>query len=156
MPDQLEPPKPISADDVAWTNHAPVPNFGIRYRHLTLASVGEDYRVGVAIEELAPGMRSNPAHYHIHEEEHVFILEGTMTVRYGDERFPVGPGDYAAFPAGLRAGHCFINDSGSVCRYVVLGENDPDEVAVYPDSGKVLVRALGRRAIYDMTDLHGY
>ena len=49
----------------------------MRYRHLALAAVGEGYHVGVAIEELAPGMRSNPAHYHIFEEEHVYVLEGS-------------------------------------------------------------------------------
>jgi uncharacterized cupin superfamily protein len=78
----------------------PVPNLGIRYRHLTLAAMGEDYRVGVAIEELDPGMRSNPAHYHFKEEEHVFVLEGAMTIRFGDEHFPVKAGGYCCFPAG--------------------------------------------------------
>ena len=48
-------PKPISSLDVAWQEWSEVPRFGVRYRHLTRAAVGEDYRVGVAIEELAPG-----------------------------------------------------------------------------------------------------
>lgn len=148
--------KPIRSDDVPWTVFSPVPDFGIRFRHLTLAAVGDGYRVGVAIEELAPGMRSNPAHYHFKEEEHVFVLEGTMTIRFGEERFQVKAGDYACFPAGLRAGHCFINDSATVCRYVILGENKPDDVVVYPDSNKVLVRPVGRRAIYDMATLRAY
>jgi len=157
MPNAERPiPKPISSETVPWTEFHPVPNLGIRYRHLTLASMGDDYRVGVAIEELNPGMRSNPAHYHFKEEEHVLVLEGTMTIRFGDERFAVKAGDYCCFPAGLRAGHGFINDSGAVCRYVILGENRPDDIAVYPDSNKVLVKSVGRRAIYDMAALRAY
>lgn len=147
---------PIASSDVPWTEFAEVPAVGVRYRHLTRAIMGKDYRVGIAIEELAAGKRSNPAHYHFLEEEHVFVLEGAMTIRYGDERYPVKAGDYACFPAGLRAGHCLINDTDAVCRYVILGENNPNEVAIYPDSNKVVVRSVGRRAIFDMAALRPY
>jgi len=148
--------RPISSDDVPWQEVADVPGFGCRYRHLTLASGHRDYRVGVSIEELAPGQRSNPAHYHIFEEEHVFILEGELTVRIGAENFAMRAGDYVCFPAGLKAGHCLVNDSGRACRYVIAGENNPNEVVVYPDSNKVLVRALGSRAIFDMAATRDY
>ncbi len=69
--EKTAPPKPISSLDVAWEEWSEGPRFGVRYRHLTLAAIGEDYRVGVAIEELRPGKQSSPAHYHIFEEEHV-------------------------------------------------------------------------------------
>ena len=76
-------PRPISSLDVAWEEWSAGPRFGERYRHLTRAAMGEDYRVGVAIEELSPGKQSTPAHYHIFEEEHVYVLEGALTVRIG-------------------------------------------------------------------------
>ena len=66
--EKIAPPKPISSLDVAWEEWSEVPRFGVRYRHLTRAAVGEGYRVGVAIEELRPGKQSTPAHYHIFEE----------------------------------------------------------------------------------------
>ena len=118
--------------------------------------MGEDYRVGVAIEELAPGKQSSPAHYHVFEEEHVYILEGALTVRIGADTYELKAGDYVCFPAGQKAGHCLINNSGATCRYVIVGERNPNEVAVYTDSNKVLVRALGRRAIYDLAAKRGY
>ena len=59
-PETAVPPKPISSFDVPWTEWSDVPRFALRYRHLTLAAVGEDYRVGVAIEELRPGKQSSP------------------------------------------------------------------------------------------------
>lgn len=149
-------PKPISSSDVAWTEWSEVPRFGVRYRHLTLAAVGEDCRVGVAIEELGPGKQSSPRHYHIFEEEHVFILEGALTVRTGSDTREMRGGDYVCFPAGQRAGHCLINNSGATCRYVIVGERNPNEVVVYTDTGKALVRALGRRAIFDLAATRGY
>src|SRR5918995_6944810 len=79
--EKTAPPKPFSSLDVPWTEWSDAPRFALRYRHLSRAAMGDDYRVGVAIEELAPGKQSSPAHYHIVEEEHVYILEGALTVR---------------------------------------------------------------------------
>ena len=147
---------PISIDDVAWTEWSDVPRFGLRYKHLSLAALGEDYRIGVAIEELPSGMQTAPAHYHIFEEEHLYLLEGTLTVRIGDARYTMTPGDYVCFPAGQRAGHCLINETDSTCRYVIIGENKEDEVVIYTDSNKVLLRSLGRRALFDLSAKLGY
>jgi len=118
--------------------------------------MGEDYRVGVAIEELDPGKQSSPAHYHVFEEEHVFVLEGALTARLGAGSYEMQAGDYVCFPAGQKAGHCLINNSGATCRYVIVGERNPNEVGVYTDSNKVLVRALGRRAIFDLAARRTY
>lgn len=150
------PKPPISSEDVAWEVWNQVPRTWIRYRHLTSAAMGEDYHVGVAIEELAPGKQASPFHYHIFEEEHLYMLEGALTVRIGGGSYTMRQGDYVCFPAGQTAGHSMINESGGTCRYVIVGENNPREVAVYPDSNKVLVRALGRRAIFDMAARRNY
>jgi uncharacterized cupin superfamily protein len=154
--EKTTPPKPISSLDIAWTEWSDAPRFALRYRHLSRAAIGDDYRVGVAIEELAPGKQSAPAHYHIFEEEHVYILEGALGVRIGAATYDMKAGDYVCFPAGQKAGHCLINNSGAICRYVIVGERNPNEVVVYTDSRKVLVRALGRRAIFDLAATRGY
>jgi uncharacterized cupin superfamily protein len=153
---RVAPPKPISSLDVAWTEWSEVPRFGVRYRHLSQAAFGDDYRVGVAIEELPSGKQSSPAHYHFVEEEHVYILEGALTVRVGAEAYEMTAGDYICFPAGQRAGHCLINNSDGPCRYVMVGERKPNEVVVYTDSNKVLVRSLGPRALFDLAARRGY
>src|SRR5262245_7033024 len=131
MPDAT--PEPLSSDSVPWTEWSDVPRFGLRWRHLTIAAAGEDYHVGVAIEELPPSKQSAPAHWHVFEEEHVYILEGELTVRIGAEAYPMRAGDYVCFPAGQRAGHCLLNDGDSPCRYVIVGEHNPNEIAVYTD-----------------------
>lgn len=150
------PPKPIRSSGVPWEDYTVGTRFGGRYRHLTLAAMGKGYHVGVAIEELDPGRQTNPAHYHIFEEEHVYILEGTLTVRLGDATYDMKAGDYVCFPAGQKAGHCLINNGNKTCRYVIVGERNPNEVSVYTDSNKVSVNALGRRAIFDLAALRGY
>lgn len=149
-------PHIISSADVPWEEAGYGRFHGMRYQHLTAAAIGDDYRVGVAIEELAPGKRSNPAHYHIFEEEHVYILEGSLTLRLGERRYEMKAGDYVCFPAGQKAGHCLVNDGETTCRYVVLGENNPNEVSIFTDTGKVNVRSLGRRALFDVTATRDY
>jgi uncharacterized cupin superfamily protein len=157
MPTETTPPlEPIASSDVPWTEFSEVPRFGLRWRHLSRAALGEDYRVGVAIEELPPGKQSSPAHWHVFEEEHVLILEGALTARIGGKDFPMKAGDYVCFPAGRKAGHCLINESGAPCRYVIIGERNPNEVVVYTDSRKVLVRALGRDALFDLEAKRAY
>lgn len=149
-------PTPIASEEIPWTEWSDVPRFGVRYRHLTLAGGDENYHVGVAIEELPAGMQTAPAHYHIFEEEHVYMLAGSVTLRLGAERHRMEAGDYVCFPAGQMAGHCLVNETAAPARYVIIGENNPNEVAVYTDTGKVLVRALGNRAIFDMNALRTY
>jgi uncharacterized cupin superfamily protein len=139
-------PRPVATDDAPWDSveHG---RFASRWRHLTKAAMGPErkWHVGVLIEELAPGKRSCPLHFHMLEEEHVLVLEGECTLRLGEERIRFKAGDYAVFPAGAKTGHCLVNESDAVCRYIVIGENNPNESCVYPDSNKVSNRWLGER-----------
>jgi len=145
---------PISTDNVPWENFDRG-KFGSRYRHLTSAAVGHmNYHVGVAIEELPPGKQSCPFHFHMLEEEHLLVLEGECTLRLGDKRIRFKAGDYACFPAGAKVGHCLINETDKVCRYVLIGENNRNESCVYPDSNKVSNRWLDER--YDRAATKDY
>src|SRR3546814_13012048 len=84
MPTEKIPPsRPIASSDIPWTEWSDVPRFAVRYRPLSLAALGDSYRFGVAIEELPPGKQSSPAHWHVFEEEHPFLLAGRLTLRTG-------------------------------------------------------------------------
>jgi uncharacterized cupin superfamily protein len=96
----------------------------------------------VNLDEIAPGKQSCPFHYHQREEEHFFVLSGRCILRSGTERYEMGPSDYVCFPAGTAVAHCFENPFDEPCRVLAIGTRDPNEVAVYPDSGKALVHAL--------------
>lgn len=146
--------KPVAAESVPWEEWSKGSRFGSRYRHLTKAVMGEGYHVGVAIEELLPGKQSSPAHYHMLEEEHILILEGRVTLRLGEETIEMSAGDYVCFPARQKAGHCLVNTSDAPCRFLVIGEQKPDEVCVYTDSNKILVRSV--REVYDRSQVKDY
>ena len=154
--EEKSPREPISSGDVAWETWSEGSRFASRFRHLTSAAVGENYHVGFQIEELEPGKQSSLAHYHMLEEEHVYVLDGSVTLRLGDSTHEMKAGDYVCFPAGQRAGHCLVNNGTKTCRFIVVGEKNPNEVCVHTDTNKVMVRALGRRVIFDRAATRDY
>jgi len=91
------------------------------------------------------------------EEEHALILEGQVTLLLGDERHEMKAGDYVCFPAGRKVAHSFLNRGTGPCRYLMIGENNPNDVCVYPDSNKMAVRALqAQDSIFDMSGVKRY
>ena len=133
--------EPFSTDDAPWEEFAQGDKFASRFKRL--GKFGGGSHVGVGLEELAPGKRSCPNHYHMLEEEHIYILDGELTLYLGDKSYIMAAGQYCCFPAGQKAGHSLYNHSAAVCRYIVLGENNPNDVVVYTDSGRVGVRLTG-------------
>ncbi len=102
-------------------------------------------------------MRLWPRHYHMLEEEHALMLEGEATLLLGDERHVMKAGDYVCFPAGQKVAHSFLNSGAGPCRYLMIGERNPEDVCVYPDSNKVKVNALqSRDDIFDMAATRRY
>lgn len=142
--------KPVNIESIPWQEQSEGENFAVRRRVLADTWASENpAKIGVQIQELEPGKQCWPFHYHMLEEEQVLVLSGELTVRLGDERNVMREGDYIRFPAGEEVAHALLNESDAPCRYLIIGDNEPNEVCVYPDSNKVLVRALGRRAVFD-------
>jgi uncharacterized cupin superfamily protein len=134
---------PIPIVSVPWTEWSHAARFQLRYRILSSTAKPDGRKIGIGYVELPPGKQSNPFHYHMLEEEHIIALEGEATLRLGKERYTIRAGDYVGFPAGQQAGHCLVNESDAPFRFLMIGDHEPNEVCVYPDSGKVQVRALG-------------
>jgi len=132
---------PFSVEAVPWEEWAQGTRFGSRLRRL--GDFGGGSHVGVVMEELSPGKQSSAAHYHLLEEEHVLVLDGQMTLRSDPDTYELAAGDYVCFPAGRTVAHTFINTGSAPCRFLVIGERNPHDVIVYPDSNKVLVRLTG-------------
>jgi uncharacterized cupin superfamily protein len=148
MTEQGAPKGPIAIEEVPWMEWGEGVRFASRGRVLSDTRKG-GRKIGVSYEELLPGKQSVPFHYHMIEEEHIIALEGQATLRLGDRRYPIKAGDYVGFPAGQRAGHCLINESDAAFRFILIGDNSPNEVCVYPDSGKLMIRALDRAILPD-------
>jgi uncharacterized cupin superfamily protein len=149
MPDEsLTQPvlEPTPVDSLPWTHWQK----GVRYagRTRSLSAARETgLRIGVHMEELPPGKQSCPFHYHLLEEEHILMLEGEVTLRLGTERLRFCAGEFVSFPAGAERAHCLINESNAPAKYLMIGDNHPNEVCVYPDSGKLLLRGFAGKVV---------
>lgn len=97
-----------------------------------LCDVGGKAKVGVGILDLPPGSNTKPAHYHTKEEEHIYVLQGRMTLYLGEEAHVMKAGDYVCFPAGELTAHYLENDTVEDCSYIIIGERIGDDEVVYP------------------------
>ena len=93
--------------------------------------------IGCSHYEVPPGRTAFPSHYHCANEESIYILEGSGTLRIGAEQISVGPGDYATFPAGPEYAHQLLNTGESPLRYLCFSTLARTDVVGYPDSGKI-------------------
>lgn len=133
--------EPFQVDRVPWEEFFRGERFGMRYQHFS--SFGGGTQISVSMEVLPPGRQANQAHYHLLEEEHVFILEGSLTLRLGDKSYEMSAGHYVCFPAGQKAGHALVNHTSKPCRYLVLGNPHPHDVWVNTETGRVGVKLTG-------------
>jgi uncharacterized cupin superfamily protein len=108
---------------------------------------------GVNLVHLPPGCWSSQRHWHSHEDEFVFIVEGELVLVTDAGERPMRPGMVAGFAAGRADGHHLINRSDRPAIYLEVGSRrrDADEV-VYSDidmelrlhgKGHVFVRKNG-------------
>ena len=104
-------------------------------------------KLGAGYDELAPGQRSCPYHYHFSQEEMFVILDGAGTLRVAGEMLPVRTGDVVFIPPGPEYPHQFINTSNAVMKYLSISTQERPELCVYPDSGKVGAFAKGMRVM---------
>ena len=119
-------------------------NFAFKRKRLG-AGVGAK-GLGTSWFEIAPGKKAFPFHFHLANEEAIFVLEGEGTLRSGSEEHPLRPGDYVSFSPGP-PGHQVLNRGSVPLRYLALSTMIEPEVAVYPDSKKIGVLARKTHSI---------
>jgi uncharacterized cupin superfamily protein len=144
--------EPFPIAEVPWQEFTRGERFRMRFQ--VLSDFGGGSQITVAMEVLDPGRQANQLHYHLLEEEHVLVLEGSMTVRLGERRHIVEAGHYVCFPAGQKVGHALINHTDTPCRYLVLGNPQKHDVVVFPETGRVSVKLAGES--YRTTPTVGY
>lgn len=98
---------------------------------------------GVHLIEVPPGAVSTEFHVHSHEDECVYILEGTAVAEIGEETFAVGPGDFIGYRKGGLA-HALRNESDVPLKALVVGERAKADVGEYPRYNKRIYRIEGR------------
>ena len=124
---------------------------------LRLGDAGGLTQFGANLVSLEPGALSSLRHWHQNEDEFVMVTEGECTLIQDAGETVMRAGDCAAFPANTPNGHHFINRSGSVAQFLVVGTKAPREVATYSDIDlKVEIDGTTARFTYkDGTDWTG-
>jgi uncharacterized cupin superfamily protein len=88
---------------------------------------------GINRMTLPPGSWSSQRHWHSHEDEFVYILEGEVTLIEDDGETVLRAGDCAAFPKGTGNGHHMINRSPAIAVYLEVGSRDPQDLTTCSD-----------------------
>lgn len=128
------PPNIVNVEALDWVDGGNGVRFESSRKSFTHATNGE--KLGCSLFRVPPGKAAFPAHLHYGNEEAIYILAGEGTLRLGNQRHPVGPGDYIALPPG-RVAHQLLNSGAGPLEYLCFSTMIQPEVVEYPDSGKV-------------------
>ena len=79
---------------------------------------------GVNLCRLPPGAWSSQRHWHTHEDEFVYVLEGEVVLVTDACEEVLHPGDCAGFKAGDGDGHCLQNRSQHDAVILEVGARD--------------------------------
>ncbi len=90
-------------------------------------------KIGVNLTTLPPGKESSMRHFHTHEDELVYVVEGEVMLCTDEGEQLLTPGMCAGFPAGAKNGHQLVNRSGRPARYLEISNRDPGDTAESPD-----------------------
>lgn len=113
---------------------------GARLRAVRLGQKAGARRLAANLYELECGAIVSPLHFHHGNEELLFVLAGTPTVRLGRElERELTPGDVVAFPVGPDGTHQVLNRSAEPARVLICATNDLPEVAEQVENGALAV-----------------
>ena len=87
---------------------------------------------GVNLTSLEPGAISALAHHHSHQDEFVYVLEGTACLVLGEEEHQMQAGDCIGLPAGSGVAHQLINRSDKTVVYLEIGDRMKGDEVEYP------------------------
>jgi uncharacterized cupin superfamily protein len=102
---------------------------------------------GVNFTRIKPGAASALRHWHQHEDEFIYIIDGELVLIENEGETLLKPGDMAGFKAGVDNGHCLVNRTARDAVYLEVGTRAANERVDYPDVDCVLERN-GTSVIY--------
>jgi uncharacterized cupin superfamily protein len=98
---------------------------------------------GVNLMRLPPGNWSSQRHWHSHEDEFVYVLEGELTPIEDAGETVLRAGDCAAFPKGSGNGHHMINRSERTAVYLEVGSRQCEDLTTCSDIDLMSANADG-------------
>ena len=109
-------------------------------------------RIGINCTTLPPGKESSMRHWHTHEDEFVYVLEGEVVLRTDAGAQVLRAGMCAGFPAGSPDGHQLVNRSDKPARYLEISNRDEEDVAVYSDVDLALTLGPDGKLVFTHKD----
>jgi uncharacterized cupin superfamily protein len=109
-----------------------------------LGDPGALTQFGVNLVTLEPGVMSSQRHWHVKEDEFIYILDGELTLITDEGEELLSPGMAACFPFNDGNGHHLVNRSGKAATYLEVGTRLKDEDVDYPDIDLRLERRDGQ------------
>ena len=116
-----------------------------------LGDAGSLRDFGVNLMTLPPGGWSSQRHWHSHEDELVYVLDGEVTLVEDGGETVLRAGECAAFRKGTGNGHHLINRSGVTAVYLEVGSRRPQDLTTYSDIDMMASNTDGRYVHKDGT-----
>ncbi len=115
-------------------------------------------KIGVNLTTLMPGKQSSMRHFHTHEDELVYVVEGQVVLCTDEGEQVLTEGTYAGFPAGAPNGHHLVNRSDRPVRYLEISNRDPSDGAEYtdPEVDLVYYKEPTGKAVFTRRDKSSY
>jgi uncharacterized cupin superfamily protein len=99
---------------------------------------------GVNLMRLPPGGWSSQRHWHSHEDEFVYLLEGELVLVEDAGETVLRAGDCAGFPKNSGDGHHLINRSDRTAVYLEVGSRSRDDLTTCSDIDMMSAASDGR------------
>jgi uncharacterized cupin superfamily protein len=142
VPDAVSPQRPPTIAALADVPPSEHHRGRVRQKIRSIGRMLGAETTGMRHVRIAPEAHGTPHHCHGAEEELFVVLGGAGEVRLGDERFAVRRGSVVARPPGTGVAHSFIAGPDGL-ELLGWGTREPNDIAFYPDSGKVYLCGVG-------------
>jgi uncharacterized cupin superfamily protein len=148
--------KPVNLFDDALLRADDSEPDGYRAPYVKLRDLLGAEKLGASLVLLREGEAVCPYHYELIEEEWLFVLSGTLTVRTPAGEDVAAAGDVICFPRGPDGAHKISNAAAEPARVLIVSERAVLAGSVYEDSDKVGVYGPDLSMLFRRADARGY
>ena len=139
-------------DNIPETKHVHQFNENAIRHTVSLSDIVGLTKFGLHLVRVEPGDETTQHHYHEESDEFVYVLSGTLSLRYGDGHYQLNTGDFVGFPAH-GAAHSMRNDSDTDAVYLMGGSRPAIDICNYPDIKRRMYTIHGKKEFVDLADL---
>ena len=110
---------------------------GFHSRRARIGRQAGSEKLGASVWEIAPDQAAYPYHFHLREEELLFVLTGRPSLRTPEGWRELEQGEVVSFLVGEVGAHQIVNRTQEPVRFLAFSTSGAPDVVLYPDSNKV-------------------